>query len=64
MHNYDHYIALDWAENNMAIAKMTRHSDKVEVKDVPASIEELKLYLTEQKGKKQKRSGAAFCYAF
>ena len=28
---YDHYIALDWAKSNMALARMTGKSDKVKV---------------------------------
>ena len=49
---YDHYIALDWAQKNMAIARMTAHSDKISAVDVPASIKELQLYLIGLKGKK------------
>ncbi len=49
---YDHYISLDWAKSNMAIAKMTKQSNKIEVKDVPSDIEELKFYLSKQRGKK------------
>ena len=26
---YDHYIALDWAKSNMAIARMTEKSNKM-----------------------------------
>lgn len=49
---YDHYIALDWAQRNMAIARMTKESSQVKVINVPASLEELKLYLSRLKGSK------------
>lgn len=39
---YDHYISLDWAKSNMAIATMTKQSNKIEGRDVPSDIEELK----------------------
>lgn len=52
MHNYDHYIALDWAKINMALAKMTKHSDHIDVIDVPSDIQELKIYLKRLKGSK------------
>ncbi len=49
---YDHYIALDWAKANMAIARMTQHDDKIrDNKDVPADIEDLKAYLSLLRGK-------------
>ncbi len=49
---YDHYIAVDWAQTNMAIARMTKSSEKIDVKDVPTSVKELKVYLNSLKGKK------------
>lgn len=49
---YDHYIALDWAKSNMAIARMTKKSNKITVIDVPSSIKELQLYLSNLKGTK------------
>lgn len=52
MHNYDHYIALEWAKINMAIARMTKHMDSINVIDVPSDIKELKLYLGQLRGKK------------
>ena len=52
MNAFDHYIALDWSMNNMAIAKLTAHSEKATVVDVPSDIFELKLYLDRLKGKK------------
>lgn len=49
---YDHYIAIDWAAANMAIARMTKKSNKISVVDVPADIKELQLYLSNLKGSK------------
>jgi hypothetical protein len=49
---YDHYIGLDWAKSNMAIARMTKHEDKIrDNKDVPSDIKDLKAYLSLLKGK-------------
>ncbi len=48
---YDNYIALDWAQKNMAIACMTKFSNKASVVDVPADLEELKAYLKSKKGR-------------
>ena len=49
---YDHYIALDWAKSNMALAKMTGNSSKVTVKESYSDIEDLKVYLKNLKGLK------------
>lgn len=49
---FDHYIGLDWAQSNMAIARMTAKSNKVHVIDVKADIGELIVYLKRLKGKK------------
>jgi transposase len=49
---YDHYIAVDWSQRNMAIARMTGKSNKVTVIDVPSDVKELKLYLGQLKGSK------------
>lgn len=49
---YDHYIGVDWAQRNMAIARMTKSSEKIQVIDVPASVSELKVYLKSLKGSK------------
>jgi len=49
---YDHYIAVDWAQRNMAIARMTHDSNQVKVIDVPSNIKELQFYLSQLKGKK------------
>ena len=52
MKNYDHYIALDWAQSNMALAHSTKHSDEVKTIDVRSDIKSLKTYLSQLKGKK------------
>lgn len=48
----DHYIAVDWSQKTMAIARMTKSSEKVTVREVPANIKDLKVYLSQLKGKK------------
>ena len=53
MDGYDHYIALDWSKVNMAIARMTKLGHRnPDVIDMPSNIKELKLYLSNLKGKK------------
>jgi hypothetical protein len=52
MDQYDHYIGVDWAQKNMAIARMTKCAKITSVIDVPADISELKLYLKKLSGKK------------
>ena len=52
MERFDHYIAVDWAQRNMAIARMTARSQKIDVIDVPTCLKELQLYLSRLKGKK------------
>ena len=49
---YDHYIAIDWAATNMAIARMTKKSNNIKAIDIPSDIKELQLYLTQLKGTK------------
>ena len=49
---YDHYIAIDWSIINMAIARMTKKSNKITVIDVPSDIEDLKAYLKNLRGTK------------
>jgi hypothetical protein len=49
---YDHFIALDWAKSNMAISRMTKKSKEIKTIDVPADVNELKIYLKELRGKK------------
>lgn len=48
---YDHYIALDWAQSNMAIARMTKQSSEISVCEVPSSVKELRMYLGRLKGR-------------
>ena len=49
---YDHYIAIDWAAKNMAIARMTKKSNKITAIDVPTDLSELKIYLKSLQGTK------------
>ncbi len=49
---YDHYIAIDWAIKNMAIARMTKKSNKITAIDVPSDIADLQAYLKNLKGTK------------
>ncbi len=49
---YDHYIAIDWSAINMAIARMTKKSNKITTIDVPSDIAELQFYLKNLKGSK------------
>jgi len=49
---YDHYIAIDWSIENMAIARMTKKSNKITVIDVPSDIADLQAYLKNLKGTK------------
>ena len=47
------YIALDWAQANMAIAFTTGKSSDIKLLDIPACLKELKLFLDQFKGKKK-----------
>ena len=49
---YDHYIAIDWSAKNMAIARMTKKSNKITVIDVPSDVVELQTYLKNLRGTK------------
>jgi transposase len=49
---YDHYLALDWAQSNMALAHSTRHSNEMDTIDVQSDIKALKKYIGQFKGKK------------
>ncbi len=49
---YDHYIALDWAKSNMALARMTRKGSKIKVTESPSNLLNIKEYLKSLKGKK------------
>lgn len=47
-----HYIALDWAQRNMAISRMTEGSQEVHTIDVKADVKEFRQYLKQLKGEK------------
>jgi transposase len=49
---YKHYLALDWAQRNMALAHMTNHSNEIKTIDVTSDIKALKKYLEQLKGSK------------
>jgi transposase len=49
---YDHYMAIDWSIKNMAIARMTKKSNKITAIDVPSDIEDLRAYLKNLRGTK------------
>ncbi len=49
---YDHYIAIDWSILNMAIARMTKKSNKIIIIDVPSDVVELQTYLKNLRGTK------------
>jgi hypothetical protein len=49
---FDHYIAVDWAKTNMAIARLTKESKTPRVVDVQASLDELKVYPKQLRGTK------------
>jgi transposase len=49
---YDHYIAIDWSIKNMAIARMTKKSNKITGVDVPSDLSEFQTYLKNLKGSK------------
>lgn len=50
---YDHDIGLDWAQNIMAIARMTAKSKKLHEVEGPANIENLTAYCKNLKGTKR-----------
>ena len=39
---YDHYIAIDWAKNNMAIARTAEKSNKIKVIESPSDLTGIK----------------------
>ena len=49
---YNHYIAIDWSIENMAIARMTKKSNKITLIDIPSDIVDMKVYLKKLKGSK------------
>ena len=64
---YDYYIALDWAQANMALARMTGKSDKVVVHESQSDLKDLKGYLKSLKGRKvftlEETSSAQWLYS-
>ena len=52
MNNFDHYIAVDWAQSNMAIARITKKGRKLSTFDVDSDVVELRTYLKSLKGSK------------
>lgn len=49
---YDYYIALDWSEKTMAIARMRSQSANPKVMETKSNLKELQKYLTNLKGRK------------
>lgn len=47
---FNHYVAIDWAMSNMAIARMTSISAQIKVIEMKSEIKELKLYLQNLQG--------------
>ena len=47
---FNHYVAVDWAMSNMAIARMTAKSNKITTIDVPSDIKEMQIYLNNLQG--------------
>lgn len=47
---FNHYVAVDWAMSNMAIARMTAKSNKITTIDVPSDIKDMQIYLRNLKG--------------
>lgn len=49
---FDHYIAVDWAKANMAIARISSNLKKPKIDDVPSDLDNLKAYIAHLKGRK------------
>lgn len=49
---YDHYVAVDWARANMALARMTKRSNKITVVETHSDLVDLQDYLKNLKGTK------------
>ena len=52
MKQYQNYIALDWSKTTMAIATISQDSEKIPVKEAPADLKDLKLFLSKLPGSK------------
>src|SRR3989338_2465557 len=49
---YEHYIAIDWAQGNMAVARMSSQQDKIKVFEGPSDVHDIRAYLKELRGTK------------
>ena len=49
---YKHYIALDWAKNNMVLARQTSRSNKVSFYEGASHLSDIKSYLRSLSGEK------------
>ena len=49
---YDHYIAIDWAQANMAIGRVSQKSERPKITESKSDLEELKMYLKQLRGRK------------
>lgn len=63
---YDHYIAIDWAQRKMAIARMSGNLEKVSVVEGPTDLQGVKDYLARFRGSKiltlEESTGAQWLY--
>ncbi len=50
--NYDYYIAIDWSQNNMAIATLRKDSQKPKIIDLDTDLKDLITYLRSLSGSK------------
>jgi hypothetical protein len=49
---YEHYIAIDWAQETMAVARMSSQLDKIKVFEGPADVRDLRVFLKDLRGTK------------
>lgn len=49
---YDHYISIDWAQENMAVARMTTQKETIQVFEGPADVKDLQVFLSKLRGTK------------
>lgn len=49
---YDNYIALDWANSNMAVARLSKESERIHCNETRSSVEDLRFYLDNLRGSK------------
>jgi len=63
---YDHYIAVDWAQANMAVARVTSTTEKIITHEGPSDLFGLQNYLKSLKGTKiltlEESTGAQWLY--